>query len=96
MLTTLSLLKSSGRPVPVCCQWARKIDRSKMLTWPSPLRSPWRLLTTTVTAVDVVLLLEVSVALAVSVWLELLVNEVVFQLKVYGAVISVPTKLPST
>ena len=40
ILTMLSLLKSSGIPVPVCCQWVKKIDKSKILTWPSPFRSP--------------------------------------------------------
>src|SRR6185312_9850587 len=40
MLTVPSLLKSSGRLAPVCCQCDRKIERSKILTWPSPLRSP--------------------------------------------------------
>ena len=40
IFTMLSLLKSSGWPLPLCCQWPRKIDRSKILTVPSPLRSP--------------------------------------------------------
>src|SRR6185312_11048186 len=42
MLTRPSLLKSSGSPEPLCCQWLKKIDRSKILTTPSPLRSPVR------------------------------------------------------